>query len=86
MIKYMQENIRNKLPNNNSELSWIIEECGKLLFKKKWAYFRPPQIVNIKYSKSGHELMEDVYRNYKGKELNDLINYLFSSSLNKLIS
>ena len=36
MLKCMKENIRNKLPDISSELSWIIEECGKLLFKNKW--------------------------------------------------
>ena len=44
MIKYMKENIRNKLPNNNSELSWITKECGKLLFKGKWQSFTPLEI------------------------------------------
>ena len=82
----MKENIKNKLPNNNSELSWIIEECGKLLFKNKWDNFRPSQIVNIKYSEKGFKLIKDIYTNYKEEELNDLINYLFSSSLNKLLT
>ena len=82
----MKENIINKLPDNNSELSWIIEECGKLLFKNKWDNFRPSQIVYIKYSEKGFKLIKDIYTNYKEEELNDLINYLFSSSLKKLIT
>ena len=87
----MKENIINKLPNNNLELSWIIDECGKLLFKNKWNNFRPPQIVNTKYSEKGFKLIKDIYTNYKEEklkeeELNDLINYLFSSSLKKLMT
>ena len=86
MLKSMKENIINKLPDNNSELSWIIEECGKLLFKNKWDHFRPSQIVHIKYSEKGFQLIKEIYTNYKEEELNDLINYLFSSSLKKLIT
>ena len=81
----MKEAINLKLPNCKSELSWIIDKTGQVLFKEKWNDFKPPQLCKIKESANGAGIICIIGNNFKNDEQNELLNYLFSTSLNKLI-
>ena len=84
-LKDIKQDIISKLPDCNQELSWIIDNLGKVLFKNKWEQFIPPQLTTIKESDNGSLLITYIfYINNEYKE--ELINYLFSESLNKLVN
>lgn len=81
----MREAIDLNLPEEKEELSWIIDKTGQVLFKERWNDFKPPELCEIKESDTGAGIILIVGNNFKDDEQGELMNYLFTASLNKLI-
>ena len=86
-FKELKNEITNKLPNDIYELNWIIIMVGQVLFGDTWEQFENT-LVNgiINKSEVGEYLFSkilDKKNNFTKHETNELINHLFSQSLNK---
>ena len=86
-FKELQNEITNKLPNDIYELNWIIKMVGQVLFGDTWEQFENT-LVNgiINKSEVGEYLLSkilDKKNNFTKNETNELIDHLFSQSLNK---
>ena len=57
-IKNLKQYIDNQLPNDKSELSYILDRLGKILFKHEWNTFRPLQITKVKFSNIGLNMIK----------------------------
>ena len=83
----MKNSIYKNLPNDKKELSWIIDTTGNILFKEKWIKIKPLQIIECTVSKIGQGFILTINNCFKEKgEVEDLINYLFSTSMHKLLN
>ena len=89
MEKFKNDMI-TKLPNNRSELSWICNFTGKIIFKDDWISQRP-NIINKKNNPSKYGILilktinNDLYFP-SNDDKTELINYLFTHSLKKIIN
>ena len=82
----MKQTIDTTIIDNKHELSYIVDFIGKLLFKDMWASFKPTQVLEGKISSKGLAIIDTINNCFsKIEERNELINYLFTVSLNKLV-
>ena len=85
MEQFKQAIIQN-IPEDKNELSWTIDEIGKVLFKDKWE--KLPQMVEPKICNSVIGILEIIQSDGlfpTNEEKNELYNYVFSESVNKLV-
>jgi len=77
--------INQNLPEDKEELSWTIDELGKILFKDNWKTL--PQMVDCKMSNCIIGLLQLIQSDGlfpSDEEKNELYNYIFSESIKKL--
>ena len=89
-INNMKTTITNKLPNNINELNWIIKYVGQTLFKDTLVKIPENTVVEddeMKESKIGIGIIMIILDRelFNKNEAGDLLNHLFSESLNKKI-
>ena len=85
MVSEMQKAIDINLPKNGDELRWIVENVGKILFEDKWDKIRPIDKNKVKYNPIIFGILQTIHSNkFSTEEKSELINYLFTSSLNIL--
>lgn len=84
----LKNEITNKLPNDNSELNWIINMVGDVLFGDTWEELKDTLLNKGVISKSdiGEYLLKQILSNKNNltkSEVNELFNQLFTESLKK---
>ena len=78
--------IDNILPESKEELSYIINKLGNILFKDDWSKYKPPQLTEMKEYNLYDCTLTIIFKAFNKKEdRNKLVNYFFSSSLNRLL-
>ena len=82
----MKQIINSSLPDDKGELSYIVNNVGKRLFKNDWELFKPSQLVEEKINSKIIAIIDIINKTFTNSQYNELINYLFSASLNKLVS
>ena len=86
-VDEFKKSINKLLPTSKYELSWIIDKTGDILFHENWESIKPPQLQSNKECKIGMGIIISIKKLYKDKNnVSKLINYLFSSSLERLIN
>lgn len=81
----MKKSIDNALPECQNELSYIVEQTGYILFTDSWEDFKPSQLQKPKKCNILYGIVNMINNQAEDNyERNELLNYLFSSSLNKL--
>ena len=86
MTQSMKIAIDNILPESKQELSYIVNELGSVLFRDDWGKIKPPQLTELKKYKLFESILQVIFKAFNKNDQNELINYFFSSSLNRLIN
>lgn len=81
----MKQTINSYLPDDKGELSYIVNNVGQRLFKNDWELFKPSQLVEEKINTRIITIIDIINKTFTNSQYNELINYLFSESLNKLV-
>jgi hypothetical protein len=74
------------LPDDRSEISWGIDELGKIIFKDNWN--KIPQMVHSKFSPTIYDIFQVIQNNKIFPDENDkyeLYIYLMNKLINKLL-
>ena len=82
----MKQTINSFLPDDNGELSYIVNNLGNILFKSDWESFKPSQLVEEKINIRIITIIDIINKTFINEQHIELINYLFSESLNKLVN
>lgn len=83
-----KKTIKKSLPDDKNELSFIINLLGPKLFPKNsdWNNFKPSQLLEEKKSNIGLSIINFIGLQFNNhNDINELINYMFSLSVEKLI-
>ena len=81
-METMKQTINSYLPDDKGELSYIVNNLGQRLFKNDWDLFKPSQLVEEKINSN---IIDIINKTFTNQQHNELINYLFSESLKKLV-
>ena len=81
----MKQTINSYLPDDKGELSYIVNNVGQRLFKNDWDLFKPSQLVEEKINTRIITIIDIINKTFTNEQHIELINYLFSESLNKLV-
>lgn len=86
MTESMKIAIDNILPESKQELSYIVNKLGYVLFRDEWGKIKPQQLTEFKEYKLFESTLEVIFKVFNKNDQNELVNYFFSTSLNRLIT